>query len=482
MSRQLTSRIAVALALTALLAFGGCSKPAGQGAASGAAEKVRQAPDLGGVEKQYVEVEGVGATRAAAVDDALRLAIKQVNGLAIDASEANLNIATSVATSDGDVDITAASFASAVATQSHGVISDFKVLQDKKEGGAFLGIGNKASNGVTWRVRIGANIAKYKPSADANRPRIIVVEPRTNATSFEFGNEARSADAVKASIRSRLTSALTQTNRFAVLDREFNDEIQKEMDLVGSGAVNKEDTARLGQMLAADLLVIPTIERMEYVRHARALRLSDRELVSYSGGARISFRVVNATTGQMIMSDTFTTEFPTTQPTTLGASVDADGAAETAMTGMTQQFISKLLQKTFPVSVISLSGSDVVLSQGGAAVRQGARYRAVLLGDTLTDPQTGQSLGRTERDFGTILVARSDPNTAYGVLEGGPSLAAGQFRPGLIELREEVSALPPQPSSPAASAATKAPPAAKPRQRSVAANPPQSAPTKDKDW
>jgi curli biogenesis system outer membrane secretion channel CsgG len=483
MSRQMTSRIAVAIALTALLALGGCSKPAGQGSAtSGAAEKVRQAPDLGGVEKQYVEVEGVGATRAAAVDDALRLAIKQVNGLAIDASEANLNIATSVATSNGDVDITAASFASAVATQSHGVISDFKILQEKKEGGSFLGIGGKTPDGTTWRVRIGASIAKYKPSADANRPRIIVVEPRTSATSFEFGSEARSADTVKASIRSRLTNALTQTNRFAVLDREFNDEIQNEMDLVGSGAVNKEDTARLGQMLAADLLVIPTIERMEYVRHARALRLADRELVSYSGGARISFRVVNATTGQMILSDTFMTEFPTTQPTTLGASVDADGAAEKALAGMTQQFISKLLQKTFPVSVISLSGSQVVLSQGGAAVRQGTRYRAVLLGDALTDPQTGQSLGRAERDFGTILVARSDPNAAYGVLEGAPSLAPSQFRPGLIELREEVGAPSAQPPSSAESAVAKPPPAAKARQRTAAASSPQSAPAKDKDW
>jgi hypothetical protein len=149
---------------------------------------------------------------------------------------------------------------------------------------------------------------------------------------------------------------------------------------------------------------------------------------------------------------------------------------------MTQQFISKLLQKTFPVSVISLSGSDVVLSQGGAAVRQGARYRAVLLGDTLTDPQTGQSLGRTERDFGTILVARSDPNTAYGVLEGGPSLAPGQFRPGLIELREEVAALPAPPSSPAESAAPRSPPAARPHQRSAVPNSAQGTPAKDKDW
>lgn len=364
------------------------------------------------------------------------------------------------------------------------MVSDFKILSQKKSSGLF------GKGKTEWTVKIGANIAKYQASADANRPRIVVAAPRTRLASFMLGTGTRPAAAVQANIRARIADALAQTNRFTVLDRELSDEIQGEMDLIASGAVAKEDTARLGQMLATDLIVVPTIERMEYTRHARQLRLADRELVSYSGGARISFRVINATTGQMVMSETYATEFPTTSPTTLGASVDGDGASERALSDMTQQFVSKLLRQTFPISVISLSGADVVLSQGGAAVKEGLRYRAVILGEELKDPQTGQSLGRTERDFGTIAITRSEPNVAYGRLEGAPTLSAGQFRAGLIELRQQVGQaqdadLPTTQAS--ATAATNArgqkpASAASPRLASQAKAEPVAKPDTDENW
>lgn len=471
--------VVVAALVAGVTALAGCSKFENKKADAPppSAEKMRDVPDFGGVTKAYVEVEGVGPTRAAAIDDALRLAIKQVNGIAIDASQAQLSIATGIATSQGDVAIDAAGFAEAVATQSKGVVSDFKIIKETEAKPPFLGLLGKGDARGSWRVRIGANIAKYRASADANRPRLVVAPARGGRGSFAFGDGERPASAMSAAIQTRLSNAIAQTNRFVVVDRQATDEIQNELDLMGSGAINPQDTVRVGQQLAADLIVIPTIERMEYVRHARQLRLSDRQLVSYSGGARILFRVVNATTGQLVLSDTFATEFPTTRPTTLGASVDANGATNRALADMTDQFVAKLLQKTFPVSVISMTGSDVVLSQGGAAVRQGAVYRAVLLGEPLKDPQTGQSLGRTEQNFGTVEVTRSEANMAYGLLRTASSLPGG-FRPGLIELREEVRSTPvvqfPFATRPAQRASEPVP-----QRRAAAA---QTSVAEDKNW
>lgn len=479
---MIRSTIIVAASLAACLALAACSKPDGSksGAATPVAEKMREAPDFGGLTKQYVEVDGVGATRTAAIDDALRLAIKQVNGMAIDASEAKSNIATSISTSMGDVDIDSATFAQAIATQSKGVISDFKIVSEKEGKDSILNLIGKQGSRPAWRVRIGANITKYRASADANRPRLVVAAARGGKASFAFGDSERPASAMSAAIQTRLSNAISQTNRFTVLERQANDEMQGELDLISSGAVNQQDTARLGQQLAADLIVIPTIERMEYTRHARQLRLADRELVSYSGGARISFKVINAVTGQLVLSDTFSTDFPTTRPTTLGASVDVQGATERALTDMTDQFVAKLLQKTFPVSVIALNGSDVVLSQGGAAVRAATVYRAVLLGDALKDPQTGQNLGRTEQSFGTVEVTRSEPNAAYGLLRNAPSLPNG-FKPGLIELREEVRVGPTSAltSAPVQAVATGGP---KPATRARHSEPAEAHAQPDKNW
>jgi hypothetical protein len=156
------------------------------------------------------------------------------------------------------------------------------------------------------------------------------------------------------------------------------------------------------------------------------------------------------------------------------------GATERALTDMTDQFVAKLLQKTFPVSVIALNGSDVVLSQGGAAVRAATVYRAVLLGEALKDPQTGQNLGRTEQSFGTVEVTRSEPNAAYGLLRNAPSLPNG-FRPGLIELREEVRVAPTSAptSAPVQAVATGGP---KPETRARRSEPAEAHAQSDKNW
>ncbi|NDC59710.1 MAG: hypothetical protein EBZ50_12990, partial [Alphaproteobacteria bacterium] len=450
---------------------------ANQGASKDApAEKVREAPDFGGVVKEYVEVDGVGPTRGAAVDDALRLAVKQVNGVAIDASESNSQFSASIATSLGDLDIASASYAQEVATRSKGLISDFKVISESKETQGLPLPGKKPD--VIYKVRIGANIQKFRPGESANRPRVVIALPRTAGDSFDLGGQAEPSSEVAADVRRRIAEALTGSNRFAVLDREFTSEIESELDLIGSGAVASRDTVRLGEALAADLIVIPVVERYEYKRIVRKLRMADRELVSYAGGARFSFRVVNSTTRQIVLTQSYTTEFPTTQPTTLGASVDVDGATSAALRDITGRFVSDLLARTFPVAVISMDGPNVVLSQGEGIVRPNARYRAVLLGAPLVDPQTGQSLGRAESEFGTVLVTRISATAAYGVHEG-PSLSA-PFKPGIIELRQELpAALPPVASTNVEPARTTEPSSA-PSKKAVA--PPAPSENADDKW
>ena len=212
--------------------------------------------------------------------------------------------------------------------------------------------------------------------------------------------------------------------------------------------------------------------------------MADRELVSYAGGAEISFKVVNATTGVLVMSQDYQAVFPSTAPTTLGAHVDGLNVSAAAMSDLTERFVRALMQKTFPVSVIKLDGTNVILGQGGDLVRQGTTYRAVLLGDDMKDPQTGQDLGRTESDFGTVQVTRVDSNLSYGVLQNAPSLNQA-FRPGLIELRDPVAGAGETggKTGQAAGADHKTPPAR--REKTRAGDTPAHASTsssEDKDW
>lgn len=292
-----------------------------------------------------------------------------------------------------------------------------------------------------WKVRLRVDVAQYRAPEEHGRPKIVVALPRTTALSYPIGDARASSAEVASEVRGRLSDILTQTKRFIVLDREFGSEMQAEIDHINSGNVRVQDSARLGQQLTTDLILIPTIERFEYVRSVRQLRMSDRELVSYAGGGRITLRLLNAGTGEVVMSDSFDYKLTSADPSTLPRVIDGASMAAQMMDTLSDQIGGAVVAEIFPVTVVSLQGDQVVLSQGGDSLKAGQRWQAVYLGDELKDPQTGRSLGRNEVPVGTIRVDRVSSQTSYGTLEDGTvGLANKPFQPGSIALRQQATA------------------------------------------
>lgn len=291
-----------------------------------------------------------------------------------------------------------------------------------------------------WKVRVRADVAQYRAPDEQGRPKIVVAMPKTSAVRYAVGDDQVNSAEVASAVRARLSDILTQTQRFIVLDREFGSEIQAEIDHINSGKVRVQDSARLGQQLATDLLLIPAIERFEYPRSVRQLRMSDRQLVSYSGGARITLRLLNAATGEVVMSDSFDHRLASADPSTMPRVVDGANMAREMMSSLSGQIGSAVVSEIFPVTVVALTGDQVVLSQGGESLQPGQRWQAVQLGEELKDPQTGRSLGRNEVPVGTIHIERVSAQTSYGTLQDiTGALADKPFKPGSIALRKETA-------------------------------------------
>ncbi|MBS0392958.1 MAG: hypothetical protein JSR23_17730, partial [Proteobacteria bacterium] len=291
-----------------------------------------------------------------------------------------------------------------------------------------------------WKVRVRVDVAQYRAPEEQGRPKIVVAMPKTGTASYPVGDGRANSIAVASAVRGRLSDILTQTKRFIVLDREFGSELQAEIDHINSGNVRVQDGARLGQQLATDLILIPTIERFEYVRSVQKLRMADRELVSYSGGGRITLRLLNATTGEVVMSDSFEHKLASADPSTLPRVIDGAGMVAQMMDSLAGQIGGAVVTEIFPVTVVSMTGDQVVLSQGGESLQPGQHWQAVLLGEELKDPQTGRSLGRHELPLGTIRVDRVSVQTSYGTLvDGNESLTGKPFQPGGIVLRYKVA-------------------------------------------
>lgn len=329
-----------------------------------------------------------------------------------------------------------------------------------------------------WKVRVRAQIAQYRAADTQGKPTIVVALPRTKSDSYAVGDGRVDAAEVAQTIRARLSDTLTQTQRFIVLDREFGDELQAEIEHINSGNVRLQDTARVGQQLASDLILIPTVERFEYPRSVRTLRMSGRQVSSYSGGGRITLRLINATTGQVVLSDSFDHQLASTGPSTLPRNINGRGMATAMMESLSAQIGAAIVTELFPVSVVSVNGDQVVLSQGGDTVQAGQRWQAVRLGEELKDPQTGRSLGRSEYPCCTIRIDRVAAQTSYGTLEDGAETLRAGFQPGQIELRQQLADKPATTvagTSSAAAAVSKAKP--KPKPKSTAA-----VPAEDPNW
>lgn len=401
--------------------------------APAAAEAPPSAPtmpalDVGKLDTVKVVSDGFGATASDAVGEAIRLAILQVNGVAMEATTVSTKLGVDVVSGQSAASLRAEGFAEAVRTRSGGVIQNFRIVAMSEPGAQ-----------GTYKATIQANIARFVAPAELKKVKLVVAPLRFDKASIPIGDRMVPARDVGIELRQRIQDALVGTGRFAVLDREFSPEIEQELDMIGSGQSPMAEITKLSQAVPADLIWTGRINGLAYIRHAQQLRISDRELVSYSGGWSVSQKMVNVATRQVMTSETLRGNAPSVAPTTLSRGVNSNKILGGMADDLVNSVVASILQRTFPVTVVALTGADVVLSQGGLALKPGSRYAMVTMGAELKDPQTGQSLGRMEAPCCELVVDRVTPNLSYGHIEGAAALPAG-LAPSALQVREQLPA------------------------------------------
>jgi curli biogenesis system outer membrane secretion channel CsgG len=393
-------------------------------AAAQPASFARDNPTAGTIERVKVTATGDGPTLTAAASRAVQLAIEQVNGKSVDASATTFQGGMAVALGNGSVDLSAAQFAELVTTHSRGAVTDFRVVNQSPRG----------SDG-RYEVTIEAHVAKFAANAAAQRLKVSLAPLRFASTTFVVDGRRVQAAEISRQIRESLIEALTQSERFAVLDRAFSADIEAELDRIAEGRAAHQDMARMGQQLAADYLLFARIDRFAYNHHERELRTTDKRLVWHEGGATLSLRLVNAITGQVELANSVKIELPRTEPTTLRTSVDVPGITEGLMRGLSDEATREVVGRLFPITVVAVNGDQLVLSQGGKSLISGKRYEVVVRGQEIKDPQTGQSLGRMEQHCCVVLVTQVLPQMSYAQIVETQQNVASLFAPGALELR-----------------------------------------------
>ena len=470
-------------ALAALFFIAGCSeKPAdtsqAQAPAAASASAAAPVPDVGKVETETVTAAGFGGTAGEAVLEAMKLALLQVNGAVVQSDSVVAKYGLDVSLGQDSASLRANAFAEIVQQRSGGVIQHLRVVSLDEPG-----VISKH-----YKATIQADIAKFKPSADMQKLKVVIGPVVFAQASLPMGDTSVPSREVAATLRQRVSDALVQTGRFAVLDREMSPEIEQELDMISSGQAPSAELAKLSQAASADLVWSARVSTFNYTRLARQLRTSDRQLVSYSGGWALSQKMVNVATRQVTAAGTLSNTLPATAPTTLSTGVDGQRILNEMTDQASKAIVSAILQSTFPITVISRDGTNVVVSQGGQALREGGRYAVVALGNEFKDPQTGQSLGRSENPCCELVVERVTQNLSYGHLDNvRTGLNLDTLPIAGLQVRGEVAGRPAQASTQAgaqAAAAGAATGASAPKtaKKSATAANSQSAPAQDDKW
>ncbi len=442
-----------AVAVAAVASLAACSRHASSpsgGAASSPA--VAAMPDTGHVTALKISTQGSGSSEEQALLEALKSAVMQVNGTTISVADLSVkgdaqeHLQAHDSNGDSarfDAYLHSEDFVHAVAAQSGGVIDHFTITKVDKP--RFLS--------KQYTVAVDAFINQFHAAkGSAKKLKIVVAPVRVPQASYDIGGVQVSGATLSSELTRRMTTALVQSGRFDVLDRASDPAVAKELELIGSGGTDRVNLARLNQTIPADVVLASSIDTLGYSRHSQTLVISDRPLVSYDGRWAFSDKIINVTTSELMSSGQFDGQFPAVAPTTMPVTVDGARLLASAEEQIAHDAVAQAIREIYPVTVVSIQGTTVILSQGGASVHAGADYTLMKAGQLIKDPQTGETIGHAKTPVGVIQIDRVDDKLSYGhLVSGNPATLATD---GSVRLGEQVA-----PETSGAAAPASAPPA-----------------------
>ena len=347
-------------------------------------EEEESGAGLGSVQLKTIAGSGVGASPGVAIMNALTSAINQLDDANVSFVRARLVLAAELDSTMNWETFDMSLVSDFARSVTGGAVSGFCVssLRRARDGDAYI-----------WTADAVSRVSSYAVQLGVGKPRIMVAAVRIAASQYAVGDRFVSAEEIASQLSRDLTSKISATSEYVLVDRTSTEEIDREQALISSGRVNRREIARIGQMAAADIIVIPEIISLDYGVKTRELRTSGRILQWYDGGMELSFLVMNLVTGEITSEKRISKQFPGTEPTTLGIGIDAMSVVNKGVSEAVTGFVQELLSSATPVYVVNIDAARVTVSSGKELLSVGDRLIAYGVGQELFHPVTKESLG-----------------------------------------------------------------------------------------
>lgn len=219
-----------------------------------------------------------------------------------------------------------------------------------------------------------------------------------------------------------LTTALTKTERFVVLERAALDKVTAEQDLGASGRVNPEFAPQVGKVTGAQAIITGDITRFSYTQSSiggsgSILRGLGAKVEKTNAQVGIDLRIIDTETGEVLLSqsaDGSASMSNVSATITHGGQDFSSAVAENTPLGKaTRQALEKIVNAVTS-TMKSQRWSGRVMDVRGDHIYINAGTRLGLVADVpldvfrpdaaLTDPETGRRMGSPDKLIGSVVI------------------------------------------------------------------------------
>lgn len=232
-------------------------------------------------------------------------------------------------------------------------------------------------------------------------------------------------------LSSDLMTYLVKTNKFNVVERSRMKDILTEQEFSESGYVSPESAVKMGQLIGADYFVMGKIEMLKAGIKRKKVPYTDIVRSLYTGKMVVNVRIVDSRGGRIVAAEKMTVEHEDRNPK---GELTADEFLEALKEKTVKKIVNGVVTGVFPLKIMKVTGDTVYINRGsGVDFEVGDHLSVLTQGETLIDPDTGESLGSMEEEVGVVEVTSIQKKFSKAkVISGAGSIK----KDALVRVRE----------------------------------------------
>lgn len=372
------------------------------------------------------EVTGRGRNRDGAIKDALYRAIEQVRGVKVNSGTYEFGYSGAGAGIDNretgqrriEFDsITVSTQGTVYTTEIAGLVKSYEVLDEKQ------------IDENTYQVKVRASVYDRAALGQTQRVKVALMPVKTMHSDYRFLDQTIPGAVLSSLFSQRFTMGLTQTNKFAVLDRESIRDFIGEKKMLLSFDAPLSEQAKLAETLGADYLLVGTITQAVIERVDKHLSAANYTTTEYKARFNLNYRLVDGSTKQVVLASNMQKYLENEEVRKLADEQSPDEwdtaqVRDAFISFVVNDVIEAVIDRVYPIKIAEIQQGDqqtIILNQGGERMAKGMMLDVFEQGKEIFDADTKESLGTTETRIATIKVQKVTPTMSYARVVSGDS-------------------------------------------------------------